>query len=231
MANASFPTATVVRAAEAFCASLPLCRAFTYRNVSLAMPLVVVYFKSGVLGINGDVAWTTYILDDLPIETVELQLPGLGRLRGIQTRAQATHRQFLGIRYAEPHPGRWRDAVPKQPWTGVADATATGPACPSSAQNDRPVDEDCLYLNIWTPAKQRRPETKNKHTFAAEATTPPLPPPLPVFVWVHGGNYLTGSGAEARYNGSYATAWGAQMIMVTINCTNPKPDPFAVMSM
>ena len=144
---------TVVCDAEAFCASLPLCRAFTYRNASLLkLADVVVYFKSGILGINGDVAWTSCVLDDPPIEKFELQLPGLGRLRGIRPRAAPTRRQFLGIRHAEPLDStrRWRDAVPKQPWAGVADATTAGPACPSSTQNDRLVDEDCLYLNVWT---------------------------------------------------------------------------------
>ena len=58
------------------------------------------------------------------------------------------------------------------------------------------VSEDCLYLNIWTPALQ--PEK-----------------PIPVMVWIHGGGFVVGSGAEPRYDGTNLAARG--IIVVTLN--------------
>ena len=58
------------------------------------------------------------------------------------------------------------------------------------------VSEDCLYLNVWTPA--------------LEAATP-----VPVMVWIHGGGFVVGSGAEPRYDGTNLAAQG--IVVVTLN--------------
>lgn len=93
---------------------------------------------------------------------------------------------FLGIPYASQPVGalRWRAPQPAPKWKGVRAATQWGPACPQAPSpwlpemlgvQAMPTDEACLYVNVWTPALMPR---------AA----------LPVFVWVHGGGNVEGSG-------------------------------------
>jgi para-nitrobenzyl esterase len=98
-------------------------------------------------------------------------------------------RVFRGIPCAAPPIGalRWRPPQPVRPWTGVRVCTSFGPSCPQAGAPDRrgPLagsqSEDCLYLNVWTPAR------------AAGAR-------LTVMVWIHGGGFISGSGSlPARY--------------------------------
>ncbi|KUJ65309.1 carboxylesterase [Streptomyces albus subsp. albus] len=101
---------------------------------------------------------------------------------------------FLGIPYAAPPfgPLRFRAPAPPEPWTGVRDALAWGPT-PPRAPYAPPFDalipeavrpgEDCLNLNIWTPA-------------------PEPGAGLPVMVWLHGGAFSNGSGSTPAYDGS-----------------------------
>ena len=88
-------------------------------------------------------------------------------------------REFLGIPFADPPVGplRWRPPAPATPWGGVLDATSYSSSCPQLANG--PVgtgseNEDCLYLNVWTPDP-------------APAT------PRPVMFWIHGGSNTSGS--------------------------------------
>ena len=69
-----------------------------------------------------------------PADFVTVDLPGLGRLRGIT--AQDHSSAFLGVRYAEPGTRRWMPPEPKRPWNGTIDALSVGSACPSHKQND-----------------------------------------------------------------------------------------------
>ena len=111
---------------------------------------------------------------------------------------------FSGIPYAEPPVGerRFKEAVSKEPWGGVWDATRFSPAAPqvpSGGMTDRvPVrwSEDCLYLNICTP-------------MVDDALRP-------VLVWIHGGAYRTGQGAIPWYNGN-SFARNGDVIVVSIN--------------
>ena len=64
---------------------------------------------------------------------------------------------FKGIPFAAPPVGdrRWQAPAPVTPWTGIKKADAFANACmqpPNSQGNTAPVSEDCLYLNVWTPA-------------------------------------------------------------------------------
>jgi para-nitrobenzyl esterase len=109
-----------------------------------------------------------------------------GSLRGESADAV---RIFRGIPFAEPPVGplRFRPTVPNKPWTGERDATRFAASAmqwsEATAFGEQPFvhSEDCLYLNIWAP------EGKG---------------PFPVFVWIHGGGYISGHAFGPIHNGS-----------------------------
>jgi para-nitrobenzyl esterase len=110
-------------------------------------------------------------------------------------------RTFLGVPYAAPPIGdlRWRPPRPAPAWTGTRDATAFGPSCPQQAGLFTPpgaFSEDCLYLNVYTPAFGER---RGRHR--------------PVIVWIHGGG-LALDGAR-NYDPTQLAAEGT--VVVTIN--------------
>src|SRR5262249_4636747 len=100
-------------------------------------------------------------------------------------------RVFKGIPFAEPPVGdlRWKPAQPVKPWDGVKKAQAFAPA---PVQNPGMAafmgipanfNEDCLYLNVWTPAK------------GADER-------LPVMVWIYGGAFAGGATSAPIYDGT-----------------------------
>ena len=107
---------------------------------------------------------------------------------------------YKGVPFAAPPVGdlRWRPPIPVAPWTGTRKADAFAPACMQvgvSMPGETPpaVSEDCLYLNIWAPAKAKT---------------------APVIVWIYGGGYINGSASMPLYWGDRLAQKG--VIVVTI---------------
>ena len=127
---------------------------------------------------------------------------------------------FRGIPFAAPPVGdlRWRAPRPVEPWPGTLAAYDFAPACPqptpggSNEFYDREwgtdpaieLNEDCLYLNIWTPAL--RGNRRDTRVVADH--------PLPVMVWIHGGAYQTGCTAEKEFDGSALARRGVVVVSV-----------------
>ena len=130
-----------------------------------------------------------------------------GRLRG---EAEGGVLAFRGIPFAKPPVGdlRWRAPEPPEPWSEVRDATAFGPCAIQSTIPGTVGDligiathetsEDCLYLNVWTPALDNDNAKR------------------PVMVWIHGGGNTVGAGSQPRVNGSRLARVG-DVVVVTIN--------------
>ena len=135
----------------------------------------------------------------------------------VTTRAGTTVLRFSGMRYAEPPvgEGRWRAPRPARGVgdSGETDATGWPPACMQDegnvawyaevaasfgvtgefAMSMPPVDEDCLFLNLWTPGTGDR---------------------LPVMVWIHGGGNVGGWSHEPNYRGAELAARGVVVVSV-----------------
>ena len=131
-----------------------------------------------------------------------------GAVRGL---GRGGYRVFEGMPYAAPPVGRlrWRPPEPAAHWNGVRDATRPGSPCaqvslsvlpggkailPGASNLTGSTSEDCLYLNVWTPARSTHAR--------------------PVFVWFHGGNDIYGAGSD--YDGSRLTVEGG-VVVVTVN--------------
>lgn len=124
-----------------------------------------------------------------------------GQIRGV---SDGSIRAFKGIPFAEPPTGdrRWQPPVPKARLNGVFDASSFGPAChqPASRLNNIyanepwPMSEDCLSLNIWTPAKAKK---------------------AAVFVWIYGGALWSGTSRDPLYDGRRMAERG--VVVVSLN--------------
>ena len=111
---------------------------------------------------------------------------------------------FLGIPYAKPPVGELRGKAPQalDSWSGVLETREFGP---NPVQNDVFRDmvfrspgerEDCLYLNVWTPAKDKSEK-------------------LPVLVYFYGGGFVAGDGYEPRNDGASMAQKG--IVTLTVN--------------
>jgi para-nitrobenzyl esterase len=124
-----------------------------------------------------------------------------GLVRGVD---ESKVRVFRGIPYAAPPvgPARWRPPRPVAPWKGVREAREFGPSCPqppfiAEGGAPAPLSEDCLTLNVWTPA-------------SATAGSR-----LPVMVWIHGGGFRSGSGSDPVTRGEAFAR--RDVVLVTLN--------------
>ena len=134
-----------------------------------------------------------------------------GQIQGIASETPGVM-IFKGIPYAAPPVGdlRWREPNPVIPWEGIKICDTFGAAAPQKltdpgsfydkefySQSPHIKNEDCLYLNVWTPAAGK---TKAR---------------LPVAMWIHGGAYRNGFGHENEFDGDVWAENG--VILVTIN--------------
>ena len=137
----------------------------------------------------------------LPAQTSLLVKTATGELQGV---SENHVRIFKGIPYAKAPLGdlRWKEPQPLLPWKGIRKADQFGARAmqrfiyKDMMFRSAGVSEDCLYLNVWTPAN-----STNQH--------------LPVLVYFHGGGLSAGDGSEWRYDGSAMSRRG--VIMVTVN--------------
>ncbi len=106
---------------------------------------------------------------------------------------------YLGIPFAAPPVGdlRWKAPQPLIPWEGVRDATqfAAGPM--QAGRSEAAFSEDCLYLNVWSPAKSPKDN-------------------LPVLVWIYGGGFAGGNTADPSYD-CEALARQGGIVLVSVN--------------
>lgn len=113
-------------------------------------------------------------------------------------------REFKGVPFAAPPIGelRWKAPQPVPSWTGVRKAVGFGSRCMQGSIysdmifRDKGISEDCLYLNVWTPAS------------SADAK-------LPVMVWIYGGGFAAGAASEPRQDGENLARKG--VVVVNLN--------------
>ena len=129
------------------------------------------------------------------VKTINGSLKGTAEKSGVNS--------FKGIPFAAPPVGnlRWKEPQPAANWQGVKDATQFGHhgmqtnVFGDMAFRTKGMSEDCLYLNVWTPAGNKKG--------------------LPVLVYFYGGGFVAGDGSEARYDGESMAAKG--IVAVTVN--------------
>jgi para-nitrobenzyl esterase len=150
-------------------------------------------------------------------ETGTSETPTVRVAQGALTGAKASGiYHFKGVPYAAPPVGalRWRAPQPPEPWEGVRDARAYGPACPLDTswrtapgtpmsayaevmlpEDFGPTSEDCLQLNVWTTSLDE--DSK-----------------LPVMVWIHGGGHYSGTSHIPMYDGTNLAKRGVVLVSI-----------------
>ncbi|KRG62448.1 carboxylesterase [Stenotrophomonas humi] len=117
-----------------------------------------------------------------------------GRLAG---QTEGSIHVFRGIPYgADTSIRRFQPALQELPWRGIRDALAYGPAAPQTG-SEAPGSEDCLRLNVWTPALRDGGKR-------------------PILFYIHGGAYNNGSGSDPLYDGGNLSRRG-DVVVITVN--------------
>ena len=118
-----------------------------------------------------------------------------GIIRGEEERGVCVWR---GIPYAQAPMGalRFLHSRPPQPWTGVRETVCFGKTAPQKERRAEEYSEDCLFLNIWSPAADGKKR--------------------PVLFYIHGGSFAAGAGSDPEYNGVNLVHAG-DCVVVTVN--------------
>nr|CAC39209.1 acetylcholinesterase [Musca domestica] len=174
-------------------------------------------------------ALTSAMTDHLTVQTTS----GPVRGRSVTVQGRDVH-VFTGIPYAKPPVDdlRFRKPVPAEPWHGVLDATRLPATCVQERYEYFPgfsgeeiwnpntnVSEDCLFMNIWAPAKARlrhgRGTNGGEHSSKTDqdhlihsATPQNTTNGLPILIWIYGGGFMTGSATLDIYNAEIMSAVG-----------------------
>ena len=136
-----------------------------------------------------------------PAAVPDLVKVDTGRVKGTVNNDVAA---FKGIPFAAPPVGalRWQAPRPAPPWKGVREAVEFGPRCMQGniyndmVFRDKGPSEDCLYLNVWTPATSAKAR-------------------LPVMLWIYGGGFAAGAASEPRQDGENLAKKG--VVVVSMN--------------
>ena len=104
---------------------------------------------------------------------------------------------YKGIPFAAAPAGdlRWRAPQPAAKWEGIRQATKFGPSPIQGARNSPGMSEDCLYLNVWTPAISASDR-------------------IPVLVWIYGGGFNGGATSEPNYSGEKLAKKGVVLVSI-----------------
>ncbi|XP_021713257.1 esterase B1 [Aedes aegypti] len=126
-----------------------------------------------------------------------------GRVQKVKGGGRGEFFAFKGIRYGQPPVGklRFKAPLPAQPWKGIKSAMREASVCPhrSMILDNFKGNEDCLFLNVYTP----------------DLPIGDFNPNLPVMVWLHGGAFSFGSGNSFLYGPDYLVPEG--IVLVTFN--------------
>lgn len=128
-----------------------------------------------------------------------------GTVRGIPSEKNKEHSVFRKIPFAKPPVGELRFAAPREPdcWEGELLCDQLPPACIQVIHGEKPfyeLSEDCLYLNIFTPAGSRDEK-------------------LPVLFWIYGGGFNNGYGGEPEFDGEAVNQCGAILVTINYRCS------------
>jgi para-nitrobenzyl esterase len=128
-----------------------------------------------------------------------------GAVRGLVIGDKRDIHVYKGIPFAAPPTGerRWKPPQAAERWQGVRDCFEFGPACPQKIPAlfksvpemaiRAPFNEDCLYLNVWTPAERQSDK-------------------LPVLYWIHGGGFVMGAASQTLYDGEELARLGCVVV-------------------
>jgi para-nitrobenzyl esterase len=126
-------------------------------------------------------------------------LPGQVKVEGgiIQGKVAGDLTIYKGIPFAAPPVGdlRWKAPQPLKKWKGIKMTDEFAPAAYQGGNPPSGKSEDCLYLNIWTPAKSAKEK-------------------IPVLVWIYGGGFSFGSTSDPVHNGEHLARKGVVLVSI-----------------
>ena len=160
------------------------------------MHMMIRHIRIALFVCAASAASTATVAGADPVKTVNGTIDGTTEPSGV--------RVFRGIPFAAPPVGdrRWKPPQPALNWEGVRQGDKFGPQCMQRRVFSDMVfraagmSEDCLYLNVWTPAKSSKER-------------------LPVLVYFYGGGFIAGDGSEPRYDGESMARRG--IVALTVN--------------